>query len=244
MPSPSEQVAAAPPPPAAPAGPCAAARRRLGGSVADRSAGAVRALAGHAGGRLWRTEDHPQRVGAVGGRERRPRGRGREGARGCLRRLPGIGAARRGRADRPAGIRHLPRPGAETGRDVGRLEEVGKQEAVNLASEDVSEQYLDLEMRLRTQQQLEERLRGLLDRPANRLTDLLEIEKESPGCAERSIRCRAGSATGTTRSRSRRSRYRCTSRDRWSRRTGRHLGHAHGGPRGLGRQLRAVPSPG
>jgi hypothetical protein len=61
---------------------------------------------------------------------------------------------------------------------LGRLEEIGKQEAVNLASEDVSEQYLDLEVRLRTQQQLEERLRGLLDRPSNRLSDLLEIEKE------------------------------------------------------------------
>jgi hypothetical protein len=61
---------------------------------------------------------------------------------------------------------------------IAKLRDIGEQQAVNLSAEDISEQYLDLEVRLRTQQQLEARLRSLLDRPSNRLSDLLDIEKE------------------------------------------------------------------
>lgn len=61
---------------------------------------------------------------------------------------------------------------------LAKLRELGTQEAVNLNAEDVTEQYLDLAVRLKTQQQLEERLRGLLERPSNKLSDLLEIEQE------------------------------------------------------------------
>lgn len=61
---------------------------------------------------------------------------------------------------------------------LAKLKELGKQETVSLTAEDISEQYLDLEVHLRTQKQLEERLRALLERSSNRLSDLLEIEKE------------------------------------------------------------------
>lgn len=61
---------------------------------------------------------------------------------------------------------------------LAKLREVGRHENVTLSSDDISEQYVDLEVKLRTQRQLEERLRALLDRSSNRLSDLLEIEKE------------------------------------------------------------------
>lgn len=61
---------------------------------------------------------------------------------------------------------------------VARLREVGREESIQLGSDDITEQYVDLEVRLRTQQQLEVRLRQLLERSSNDLSDLLEIERE------------------------------------------------------------------
>ena len=61
---------------------------------------------------------------------------------------------------------------------LAKLRDVGEQKQVNLSTEDITEQYVDLAVRLRTQKQLEERLRALLERPSNKLGDLLDIERE------------------------------------------------------------------
>jgi hypothetical protein len=61
---------------------------------------------------------------------------------------------------------------------VADLRELGRVESVSLGAEDVTEQYFDLEIRLATQRELEARLRELLRRPSNELSDLLEIERE------------------------------------------------------------------
>ena len=61
---------------------------------------------------------------------------------------------------------------------IAKLRDVGTQKQVNLNAEDITDQYVDLAARLRTQQQLEERLRALLERPSNKLGDLLDVERE------------------------------------------------------------------
>jgi hypothetical protein len=61
---------------------------------------------------------------------------------------------------------------------LAKLRDVGIEKQVNLSTEDITEQYVDLAVRLRTQRQLEERLRALLERPSNKLGDLLDIERE------------------------------------------------------------------
>lgn len=61
---------------------------------------------------------------------------------------------------------------------VERLRALGREEMLALTADDITEQYFDLEVRLKTQQQLEARLTALLSRSTNRLADLLEIERE------------------------------------------------------------------
>ncbi|HVS14848.1 MAG TPA: DUF4349 domain-containing protein [Thermoanaerobaculia bacterium] len=61
---------------------------------------------------------------------------------------------------------------------IADLRELGRVESVSIGAEDVTEQYFDLEIRLATQRELEGRLRELLRRPSNELSDLLEIERE------------------------------------------------------------------
>jgi hypothetical protein len=58
------------------------------------------------------------------------------------------------------------------------LQRLGTVQRVNISGEDITEQYYDLEIQLRNRQQLETRLLALLDRPSNKLTELLEIERE------------------------------------------------------------------
>ena len=58
------------------------------------------------------------------------------------------------------------------------LKGLGKLEQIRLSSADITEQYFNLEIRLRNQRQLESRMLELLKRPSNRLSDLLEVERE------------------------------------------------------------------
>jgi hypothetical protein len=62
---------------------------------------------------------------------------------------------------------------------VERLKELGDVERVQLSAQDITEQYFDLEIRLANQKRLETRLLELLERRANELSDLLEIEREA-----------------------------------------------------------------
>jgi hypothetical protein len=58
------------------------------------------------------------------------------------------------------------------------FQSLGRVESVNVTAEDITEQYFNLEIRLRNQRQLEERFIRLLDKPGNKVTDLLEVERE------------------------------------------------------------------
>lgn len=69
-------------------------------------------------------------------------------------------------------------PEARFDATVGGWRKLGQEEAFSIAAEDITEQYFNLDISLRNQQRLEARLLDLLNRPTNRLTDLLEIEKE------------------------------------------------------------------
>jgi hypothetical protein len=62
---------------------------------------------------------------------------------------------------------------------VGTWRALGREEAFSIAAEDITEAYSDTEVALRNQQKLEARLLELLNRQTNRLSDLLEIEKEA-----------------------------------------------------------------
>jgi hypothetical protein len=70
----------------------------------------------------------------------------------------------------------IPADGLDT--ILERLKSLGTVEQVTVGAEDITEQYFNEEIHLRNQRALETRLLALLDRPANRLTDLLEIERE------------------------------------------------------------------
>jgi hypothetical protein len=61
---------------------------------------------------------------------------------------------------------------------LGVFQALGRTESVNVQADDITEQYFNLEIRLRNQQQLEERLVKLLDNPGNKVVDLLEVERE------------------------------------------------------------------
>ena len=60
---------------------------------------------------------------------------------------------------------------------VDRIEEMGKVRARNLGNEDVSEQFIDLEARLKSSLREEESLLSLLER-ANQISETLSIERE------------------------------------------------------------------
>jgi hypothetical protein len=70
----------------------------------------------------------------------------------------------------------IPADGLDT--ILERLKALGTVEQVSIGAEDITEQYFNEEIHLRNQKALETRLLALLDRPTNRLTDLLEIERE------------------------------------------------------------------
>ena len=55
---------------------------------------------------------------------------------------------------------------------------LGDPRALTLTTDDVTAEYFDVSVRIRTQKALEQQLVGLLGRTSNRLSDLLEIERE------------------------------------------------------------------
>lgn len=69
-------------------------------------------------------------------------------------------------------------PAPQLDATVARLRTLGEEQSLTLNAEDVTEQYFDLEIQLRNRRELESRLRLLMARPGNDLSDLLEIEKE------------------------------------------------------------------
>lgn len=60
---------------------------------------------------------------------------------------------------------------------IGALEKLGKVESRDVSSDDVTEQYVDVEARLKNKYVLRDRLTALLDR-ADKVTDVLAIEAE------------------------------------------------------------------
>ncbi|MCB0720792.1 MAG: DUF4349 domain-containing protein [Ignavibacteriae bacterium] len=59
---------------------------------------------------------------------------------------------------------------------VAKLGEIGTIASQNISSNDVTEEYIDLEARLKTERELEQRLISLLDTKAGSLSDIIEIE--------------------------------------------------------------------
>ena len=56
---------------------------------------------------------------------------------------------------------------------------LGEPQSLSFRTEDVTTSYFDVSVRIDTQKQLERQLVALLKRPSNRLSDLLEIEREA-----------------------------------------------------------------
>ncbi len=69
-------------------------------------------------------------------------------------------------------------PSEQLDQALEELKKLGKVEHVSISANDITDQYFDLEVRMRNQKELEERLVELLKRPANKLADLLAAERE------------------------------------------------------------------
>lgn len=69
-------------------------------------------------------------------------------------------------------------PAAAFGGIVGRIEALGTLTHQAMDSEDITEQYFDLDARLRNARRLEARLLELLAKQAGKVSDLLEVERE------------------------------------------------------------------
>jgi hypothetical protein len=69
-------------------------------------------------------------------------------------------------------------PAGELEETLERLKELGKVDYVSITADDITDQYFDLEVRMRNQKELEGRLVSLLKRPTNKLADLLAAERE------------------------------------------------------------------
>jgi hypothetical protein len=61
---------------------------------------------------------------------------------------------------------------------IDALRTLGKPQVLSFQTEDVTANYFDTNVRISTQKQLERHLVALLSRPSNRLSDLLDIERE------------------------------------------------------------------
>ena len=61
---------------------------------------------------------------------------------------------------------------------IDAVRALGKPHVLSFKTEDVTTSYFDVKVRIETQKQLERQLVALLKRPSNRLSDLLEIERE------------------------------------------------------------------
>ena len=62
---------------------------------------------------------------------------------------------------------------------IGAVRALGKPRVLSFKTEDVTTGYFDVTVRIGTQKQLERQLVELLKRPTNKLSDLLEIEREA-----------------------------------------------------------------
>ena len=69
-------------------------------------------------------------------------------------------------------------PAARLDAAINAVRAVGKPQLLSFKTEDVTTSYFDTRVRIDTQKQLERHLVALLGRPSNRLSDLLEIERE------------------------------------------------------------------
>lgn len=69
-------------------------------------------------------------------------------------------------------------PSEQLDETLEELKQLGKVEHVSITANDITDQYFDLEVRMRNQKELEERLVSLLKRPTNKLADLLAAERE------------------------------------------------------------------
>jgi hypothetical protein len=69
-------------------------------------------------------------------------------------------------------------PTGELDGAMERLKGLGKVEDVSVSADDITDQYYDLQIRMENQKQLEKRLLELLNRQTNKLSDLLEVERE------------------------------------------------------------------
>jgi len=61
---------------------------------------------------------------------------------------------------------------------VAEISRIGKVVNQNIQASDVTEEYVDLESRLKTQKELEQRLLKLLDEKAVKLSDIIEVEEK------------------------------------------------------------------
>ncbi len=61
---------------------------------------------------------------------------------------------------------------------IAKLGEIGTISSQNISSSDVTEEYIDLAARLKTEKELEQRLISLLDTKASSLSDIIEIESK------------------------------------------------------------------
>ncbi len=86
---------------------------------------------------------------------------------------------RSGDAGRPRnGAITLRVPAERLDEAMAKASELGRVLELSVRAEDITEQYFDLEIQLHNRLALEAKLRQLLERPGNRLSDLLEVERE------------------------------------------------------------------
>lgn len=69
-------------------------------------------------------------------------------------------------------------PATKLDATVAAFQGLGRLISVSIQADDITDQYFDMETRLKNQRQLEGRLVALFDRPGNKVTDLLEVERE------------------------------------------------------------------
>jgi chromosome segregation ATPase len=61
---------------------------------------------------------------------------------------------------------------------IAEVTKIGKVMSQNIQANDVTEEYVDLESRLKTQKELEQRLIKLLNEKASKLSDVIEVEEK------------------------------------------------------------------
>jgi hypothetical protein len=69
-------------------------------------------------------------------------------------------------------------PAGKLDATLAKLQGFGRVQSVALQADDVTEEYFDVDIRLRNQRQLEDRLLKLYDKPGNKVADLLDVERE------------------------------------------------------------------